>query len=95
MDSNHRPSPSQSDELTSALTRDIFAGKDIKTYPASVARGLDNETFAGLFALLACNLSSLVYATNRPVSICLNVTYFSFLSMVTKSRMKQSLPNNF
>ena len=34
MDSNHRPSPSQSDELTTALTRDISVNKDTKIYPA-------------------------------------------------------------
>lgn len=34
MDSNHRPSPSQSDELTTALTRDISVNKDSETYPS-------------------------------------------------------------
>ncbi len=33
MDSNHRPSPSQSDELTTALTRDSV-NKDNETYPS-------------------------------------------------------------
>lgn len=51
MDSNHRPSPSQSDELTTALTRDGIYTKITKHIHPLTSLWMDNETFAGLFAI--------------------------------------------